>query len=76
VVTTFVVVAADVARTILVLIAFDVSAGVADTVATILVCIGFVVGACATKVNERFIRHCEVLFRSHGLERNAMDEDN
>jgi hypothetical protein len=48
----------------------------ADVAEKTLVLIVFVAGACATKVNERFIRHCEILFRSHGLERNAMDEDN
>ncbi len=86
-VTAFIVLAADVAGTILVLIPFVAGDDVGDIIGKILVYISVVVGTilvlmvlvadgCATKVNKRFVRHCEVLFRSHGLERTVMDEFN
>ncbi len=85
--TAFVVVAGDVAEKTLVFITFAVGAGDADVIGKILLYISVVVGTilvlmvfvavgCATKVNERFIRPCQILFRSHRLEKSAMEEHN
>ncbi len=68
-VTAFIVLAADVAGTILVLIPFVAGDDVGDIIGKILVYISVVVGTI-------LVRHCEVLFRSHGLERTVMDEFN
>jgi hypothetical protein len=42
----------------------------------ILVLIAFVATAGVARVNRSFRKHFEVLFRDHGLERNATDEHN
>ncbi len=70
-VTALVVLGVDVAEKILVFIAFAVGASLADVIGKILVSISVVVGTilvlmvfvavgCAAKVDERFIRPCEI----------------